>query len=347
MSLISYSAITTKIRAMQSRLISDEQLQVLAGSEDVRSAADFLKQQPAYADIFSDLDDTRLHRANIEQLLTLSEYRDFAKLYRFSNVSQRRFLDLYFMQYEIDVVKQVLRNVLSRQKTVLNLSIFRDFFNRHASIDLVALSQSENLTDFLAHLEGSAYYNLLAPLSGQNHAALFDYEMALDLYYFKTIWKIKNKILSRNEQKLLDACFGCRLDLLNLQWIYRAKKYYRLAPSDIYALLIPVNYKLCSTDISRLAEAPGMEEFFAVLKGTWYGSTHYPDLNEKPDPELLYHEILNRIYANAGRRHPYSIAILDSYLFLKKREKRRIITILEGIRYGLSSGEILALTAKQ
>ena len=72
-----------------------------------------------------------------------------------------------------------------------------------------------------------------------------------------------------------------------------------------------------------------------------------PDLNEKPDPELLYHEILNRIYANAGRRHPYSIAILDSYLFLKKREKRRIITILEGIRYGLSSGEILALTAKQ
>lgn len=347
MSLISYSAITTKVRAMQSHLISDDQFQTLSGVEDVRSAADFLKQLPAYADFFSDLDDTKLHRAHIEQLLTLSEYRDFARLYRFSNQAQRRFLNLYFMHYEIGIIKQTLRNVLSQQKMDLNLSVFQDFFDKHASIDLVALSQTGNLTDFITHLEGSPYHDLLAKLTEQGKTSLFDYEMELDLYYFKSIWKVKSKILSKSERKILDACFGSRLDLLNLQWIYRAKKYYHLPPADIYALLIPVNYRLRSTEIRRLTEASGTEEFFAALKDTYYGSTRYPQLDETPDLELLYHEILNQIYAATGQKHPYSIAILDSYLYFKEREKRRIITTIEGIRYGLSAGDIFALAAKQ
>lgn len=347
MSLLTYSGITTKVRAMQSHLISDEQFAVMAGLEDVRSAADFLKQQPTYADIFSDLDDTRLHRGYIEQLLTQSEYRDFTKLYRFSNLSQRRFLDLYFLHYEITIIKQILRNVISNRKADLNLSVFREFFEKHSSIDLIALSQSANLADFTARLEGSVYCGLLTRLQDSGKAGLFDYEMELDLYYFKTIWKSKKKILSKVEQKILDECFGCRLDLLNIQWIYRSKKYYRLPPADIYALLIPVNYRLRDEQICHLAEAATMEEFYAALKNTYYGGMNRAELDGQPDLELLYHEILNRIYAKTSRKHPYSIAILDSYLYFKELEMRKIITTIEGIRYGLSAPEILALTNKQ
>ena len=32
---------------------------------------------------------------------------------------------------------------------------------------------------------------------------------------------------------------GSKIDLLNLQWIYRAKKYYNMKPADIYLLLMP------------------------------------------------------------------------------------------------------------
>ena len=96
MSLLTYSGITTKVRAMESRLFTEEQFREMAALEDVHSAADYLKQQPAYAGIFSGLDDSMLHRGNIERLLTLSLYRDFASLYRFGSLKQRRFLDLYF-----------------------------------------------------------------------------------------------------------------------------------------------------------------------------------------------------------------------------------------------------------
>lgn len=128
MSLLTYSGITTKVRAMESRLFTEEQFREMAALEDVHSAADYLKQQPAYAGIFSGLDDSMLHRGNIERLLTLSLYRDFASLYRFGSLKQRRFLDLYFMHYEIDIMKRALRHVYSKQPAEMDLSEFREFF---------------------------------------------------------------------------------------------------------------------------------------------------------------------------------------------------------------------------
>lgn len=64
MGLLAYSGITTKVRAMESRLLKPEQFQQMAELEDVRSAADYLKGQPAYAEVFDGLDDTRLHRGS-------------------------------------------------------------------------------------------------------------------------------------------------------------------------------------------------------------------------------------------------------------------------------------------
>lgn len=347
MSLLSYSGITTKVRAMESRMLSDDQFRKMASLEDVRSAADFLKQQPAYQDFFSDLDDTRLHRGYLEQLLTRSQYRDFAKLYRFGNLAQRKFLDLYFLHYEITLIKQTLRRVSGNRQDVPDLSEFKDFFEKHSRVDLIALSQSSSLSEFVSRLEGTEYHRLFV-LAGENSPrTTFDYELQLDLFYFKSLWNAKSKVLTRSEQKILDACFGSRLDLLNLQWIYRAKHYYRLPEADIYALLIPVRYKLRAPQLEKLVEASSPAEFSAAVQETVYGRLEESSLTKQPDVEALYSQILDRFYQTASQKHPYSIAILDSYLYFKEREVQRIITTIEGIRYGLNPEEIYRLAAKQ
>lgn len=347
MSLLTYSGITTKVRAMESRLLTDGQFQEMAALEDVRSAADYLKQQPAYAGIFADLDDSMLHRGYIEQILTQSEYRDFTKLYRFASLSQRKFLDLYFMHYEIEIIKRILRHVINHQTAILDLSMFQDFFDKHSAIDLVSLTEAESLQDLISRLEGSVYHGLLTRLTDRDGIGVFDYELQLDLFYFKSVWDVKTKVLTKTEQKILGECFGCRLDLTNIQWIYRSKKYYTLPEADIYALLIPVRYRLKTDQVRRLVEAPSLDEFYLALKDTFYGRLPDLDLDEKPDVELLYHQILNRIYNNTSRKYPYSIAVLDSYLYFKELEMQKIITTLEGIRYGLGANDINALVAKQ
>ena len=72
-------------------------------------------------------------------------------------------------------------------------------------------------------LKGSAYYEPLEKLLEQGKATLPACETAMDMLYFKTIWKIKDKYLSKGEAKMLALCFGTKMDMLNFQWICRAK----------------------------------------------------------------------------------------------------------------------------
>lgn len=344
--LLAYSGITTKVRAMESHLITDAGFREMASLETVPDAVEYLKKIPSYADIFTKLDETQLHRGIIEQNLNLALYQDFAKLYRFSNLSQRKFLDLYFMHYEIAILKKCLRNALDHREFDLDLSLFQDFFDKHSKLDLMKLSGSENLAEFIANLDGSPYYDLLAHLSDTSEPTLFDYEMHLDLMYFRTIWKNKGKHLSGDEIKILSQCFGAKLDMLNLQWIYRSKKYYNLSPADIYALLIPVSYRLNKEEVIRMAEAGSLDEFYSQLQNSFYGSLELTDFNEKPDLEGLSEKVLNRIHRITSQRQPYSVATLNSYLYYKELEIQRIITVIESIRYGVNADTICSYIIK-
>ena len=347
MGLLAYSGITTKVRAMESRLLKPEQFRELAEQEDVRSAADYLKEQPAYAEVFDGLDDTKLHRGYIEQILTQSEYRDFTRLYRFSSMKQRKFLDLYFKHYEVEVIKKLLRHMLGGREGQTDLSMFQGFFEKHSELDLETLCRAKNFSEFTEALEGTVYGKLLSQMQEQGQTGLFDCELKLDLFYFQLLWKLRNKLLSKTERKILDDCFGSRLDLLNIQWICRARSFYRLSQAEIYALLIPVHYRLRADKVKLLVEAEDDAKFFAVLRETPYGKQEELQTGQMPDIQLLSNQMLNRIYGRTGHRYPHSPAVLDSYLYRKELEMRKIVTALEGIRYGLPASEIMGLLAKQ
>ena len=347
MGLLAYSGITTKVRAMESRLLKPEQFRELAEQEDVRSAADYLKEQPAYAEVFDGLDDTKLHRGYIEQILTQSEYQDFTRLYRFSSMKQRKFLDLYFKHYEVEVIKKLLRHMLGGREGQTDLSMFQGFFEKHSELDLETLCRAKNFSEFTEALEGTVYGKLLSQMQEKGQTGLFDCEMKLDLFYFQLLWKLRNKLLSKTERKILDDCFGSRLDLLNIQWICRARSFYRLSQAEIYALLIPVHYRLRADKVKLLVEAEDDAKFFAVLRETPYGKQEELQTGQMPDIQLLSNQMLNRIYGRTGHRYPHSPAVLDSYLYRKELEMRKIVTALEGIRYGLPASEIMGLLAKQ
>ena len=347
MGLLAYSGITTKVRAMESRLLKPEQFRELAEQEDVRSAADYLKEQPAYAEVFDGLDDTKLHRGYIEQILTQSEYQDFTRLYRFSSMKQRKFLDLYFKHYEVEVIKKLLRHMLGGREGQTDLSMFQGFFEKHSELDLETLCRAKNFSEFTEALEGTVYGKLLSQMQEKGQTGLFDCELKLDLFYFQLLWKLRNKLLSKTERKILDDCFGSRLDLLNIQWICRARSFYRLTQAEIYALLIPVHYRLRADKVKLLVEAEDDAKFFAVLRETPYGKQEELQTGQMPDIQLLSNQMLNRIYGRTGHRYPHSPAVLDSYLYRKELEMRKIVTALEGIRYGLPASEIMGLLAKQ
>ncbi|HIT90340.1 MAG TPA: V-type ATPase subunit [Candidatus Merdenecus merdavium] len=334
--LLSYSGITTKIKAMQSKLITPEQFEELLSLESINDSVVYLKHLPGYEEIFSSYNEVTLHRQEIEKLLTNTIYRDFTKIYRFSNVEQRKYLDLYFKRYEIILLKTCLRMVFDHRDADLDLTIFKSFFDRHSKMDITKLSGSTSIEDLVNNLKGCEYYGPLNKLEHVESPTLFDYEMALDLYYFSTIWKTKNKILKKQELKIISEDQGCKFDILNILWIYRSKKYYNMSNADIYAALIPINFKLTKEDVTHLVEATTADDFSNYLQNTYY-ARHYQRLLEDNETansiEAFYAAIRNNLHDTHARKYPYSIAMINSYLYKKEHEIDKLTTVLEIIRY--------------
>ncbi len=92
--------------------------------------------------------------------------------------------------------------------------------------------------------------------------------MALDLYYFTQIWNIRKKLFKGKDLEEITCTYGEKFDMLNLQFIQRSKRYYNMDLASIYALLIPVNYKLKKEEITALVEAPSYEEGRRIFQKT-------------------------------------------------------------------------------
>lgn len=348
-SLLSYSAIAAKVSAMRSRFLTTEQFKELAYTPSVPAAVEYLRNLPGYSQVFAAFDGSELHRGQIEQLLQNSLYQDFSSLYRFSNVEQRKFLDLYFMHFEIDILKKCLRNAVSGQASEMDYKAFETFFHSHSRLNLVALSECTSLPEFINGLEGSCFYEPLEQLYTNGVTSVFDYENAMDTLYFVRLWKNLNHYLNRSERDVIKKCIGEKIDLLNLEWLSRAKQNYHLRAEAITAFLIPVYYRLTKEQIEKMASASTSEEFLHILKDTSYknrifASAELSDATVKL--KRMFRTLLDAVYRSSGRRNPYSAAVLNTYFYFKEEEIRKIITAVEGIRYQLSGNDIISCLAE-
>lgn len=341
--LLEYSGIVTKIRAMKAKLLTQQQFEEIAALGSVPEIADYLKKNTAYADVLEMLDDDQIHRGNIEKVLTQSLYRDYTKIYRFCGQKQRRFMKLLVKSYEIDLINYCLRIVINRYKQPFDLNYKRAFFDRYSQISIEKLITSRTTDELVENLKGTEYYTPLKKLKDAQNVTLYDYNLALDLYFYTSTWSEQKKLLKKKDLELFIHERGSKIDLLNLQWIYRAKKYYNMKPADIYLLLIPIHHKLSTDQIKELVEAPGLEEMQNAVSRTVYAK-HYP-LREKIadfNIEQIYTDYLHHLYTVDLRRNPYSLAEINTYFFLKEEELKKLTTAMECVRYSLSSGETLA-----
>ena len=110
-SLMTYSGIVTKIRAMQAKLLTDQDFENIAGLRSVPEVIEYLKEKPAYAEDLGQMDVALYHRGNVEKVLYQSLYNDYTKIFRFAGMQQKKFLKLYWKQYEVVLINYCLRIV--------------------------------------------------------------------------------------------------------------------------------------------------------------------------------------------------------------------------------------------
>lgn len=338
MSLLSYSGVTTKVRAMSSKLMKPSDYEKITYITSVHEYVNFLKESKAYASLFADANIATMHRGDIEKLLKCSIYMDFSSIYRFSNNNVRQYLNLYFMRFEVLAIKTCLRMVFDRRDTKLNMELFQEFFSKHSKMDLNSMTASTSIEELIEHLQGTIYYQPLHKLSALEHPTMFDYEMQLDLFYFVTLYKECSKHLHGEDLEMILSSFGKQIDFMNILWVYRSKKYLRLPNTELYKIIIPIHHKLKQHQLRSLIGAESMESFQQLLDHTYYGNKY--DTLENYSLEDTFDRLtatLNRIDC---RKHPYSLATIKSYLYRKETEVKKLTMVLECIRYGYGQKEI-------
>ncbi len=343
MSLFKYSGLAAKVHAMEANMLTFDDYKTMCSISTIKELSDYLEKCPAYSNQISSLSEEEIHRVQIERQLMISMYRDFTKLYKFTSAKDRNFLNIYMVYFEVGVIKILLRMELSGQKLSHELSEFKEFFDKHSSIDINKLLKATNKEEFIESFKETEYYNIISMLTNTDNVTLFDIEMRLDMYYYMYIWKLKDKFLEGSGKASIEEIIGTEIDLLNILWIYRSKHFYDVDNQVLLAYLLPINYRLKKSQLKRLIESKNDEEFQQVLKDTLYARVMSEFYGEgEKDAEKILFATLSKLQKKAVRSYPMSLAPVKYYMYRKKTEISNITKIIEGIRYELEPKEIMS-----
>lgn len=338
-SLKKYSGLTTKVKAMRSKLLSSSEYELIMECNTVSEVAEILKSRDGYRNILEDSDSTDIHRETLEYGIMYSGYRDFTKLYKFSNLSQRKYLKLFFLSYEVALIKKSLRKPSTEYMTPRQKTYIEEFMNKYSKVPFGKLNEAETIEEKVRLLEGTIYYEPLKMTIDAGKTGLYDIELALDMFYFKYIWKKRRVSFSNEELRSFTDTVGSEVDMLNLTWIYRAKTFYGMTQSEVAAMIIPIYHRIKKPQMLKLIETSDVQELIGEIGKTAYGRHFTPKTFTQMELDRQIKELVGKTYEKYYRLEPYSMAVMSSYLHEKGKEIRRLISIVECIRYGYSKEE--------
>lgn len=338
-SVVRYSAINTKIRALEGKMLTDKQYRELMECKSYREAILYLKNETSYAEAFKGYDTEKINRDFLEFILKRNYINGFAKLSNYLVGDYKKFLKIFLMRFEIEDLKVIIRGKYIGKSTekIREHLIYKGRLNY---VDYEKIIDAKSVEDVVQRLKSTPYYNHLSPVVPYVKAeGLFRVEMALDFAYFSSVRKFVDKI-SKEDRAEIKKTIGIEADLLNIQWIFRGKIYYNLPPEILFNYTIYDGYKLKSSDIKELCYVKDQEQFYEVLN-----KFKYRDIFIRGKDEYLMEKnviaYLKGIFQKSKRENKLNISFLLSYIKLVIIEVRNIISIVENKRYNIEKQEAI------
>lgn len=338
-SVLEYGAIRTKVCALRAKFLTKSDYETMCQMNDVASVVRYLKTNTSYRTVLATRDEMDIHRSELEHILHEYLGNIYKKLFNFTKGNSRKFFEYVFLRNEIEIMKRILRSLETKSDAIDEESL-NPFLMEHSTVDYHRLLKATNIHEFISALSNSAYYKLLSPfLTNTEHLNVFSVEMTLDMYYFRYIQKNIKKLLSGSSKKAISESMGAEIDMLNIMWIYRCKKYYEAPVELIFTYIIPYKRRLNRDSIKEMVKAKTMNEFCDIVRE----KTPYGELVNDIDHRFIeenFHQMMYKANASLGRKYPYSLAAITTYIHLLEIDNENIITLVEGVRYHVDKTEL-------
>ena len=341
-------ALSTKARVRRSELLSSKDFRALLEQPSVSAVAASLDATP-YGKALEGLSLNDVRRTELEFRLGTSVLREALAFRSYMGAGYRRLLDLWLQVYDIEFFKDHFRRRFGADPTAAQeeermFGLFPDF--RPTLLDRNALLAAQTPGAMLASIRDERLRAALketlpvkddgAEVLGEDACRVsFALGMTLDRYYLDSLYKAVLAV-GGMEGRLLVRLVGVRLDLVNLYWIYRCRRFFGLSPEQALATVTRSRYRADFDLLSRVAFSE-LSAWDGVLEGTPYAGLFRSD---EADPSLREAEVelhlcrtLRRVAGEMFRSGAPGWHNVGAYLMLKGFEVRDLITVIEAVRY--------------
>ncbi len=337
-----YNATVAKIRAMYGKRITSSDYGELVSSRSVSEIAEYLKKNTHYSGTLSSVDTSSVHRGFLESLLRKSVYETYLKITGFEKIGRQEFYNYRIILAEIDVILSCIRNINARSES--GISDIPIYLNGMTCFDLIEIARIRTFPELLDFLRKTPYYDVLAGETADENGNA-DYtvcEVKMRCYYFERLKKFIDK-RGGAEAKALNLMIMTDVDLINVINSYRMKRFFGGTEEEIESIMLPFGSRLSPEKRRDIYSSENEADFIRRFSKTFYGrqlaemGRDFSDMEEDAS-RLRY------IYAKRALKNSSSAAVsVYAFLYLMTIEVQNLISIIEGVRYGVSSKQIESL----
>ncbi|MHC1630887.1 MAG: ATP synthase A1 subunit C, partial [Methanotrichaceae archaeon] len=345
--IASYAYSNTRIRVMESRIISEEKLREMIEASSLAEVVAAL-ETTEYSPYLREMMEERSEA--IERALnrhTADVYRDIAMM-----VPQdlKNIFVMLLRKWDIYNIKLILRGVYAeRSPDEIRANLIPVGEIEPSQINDIA--ESRSIEELVTNLDDTLYSSLSESLQlFDQNKNLTILEAKLDQILYEDTWK---DVISRplNDNLLaLKNYLATNIDIVNLKFLFRAKKD-GLPAGNIESYLVEGG-NLPESLLKGVLDIEAVDNIIAALEGTTY---YQPVLNAVPEYEatgsilpieLALDGYLVKVGKDISITQSFGIGPAIGYLSMKDMEIRNVRTLARGIEAGLSQDEIRNLIMK-
>jgi V/A-type H+/Na+-transporting ATPase subunit C len=335
-----YAAINARVRVMYSTLNTPLDWSSLCESPDLAGLITVLKRTAfgPYLDKINDKDLTS-RRAAFQIKAHLAEV--YVSIIRMAPEHAQAVLLQMFRYFEVDNLKAVLRGIVTgatwdRVRYVLFPP------NPITSIPAQEMMEAGSVAAAVELLKDTPYYGTLSHAMKRYNAEqnLFPLEVALDLNYWRELWREVNQLPSQDRTPAVKIV-GSLIDMNNLMWAIRYRVYHKLSEEELINYTLPFGYHVRDSDIRAIAAGA---DIIQVVKRVYPNLKDVETLLDEsgkglPDLELQLKRSVMRQCRAAFTGDPFTIGIPLAYLVLSEFEIQDLTVLIEAKSSNLKSEE--------
>ncbi|RPI93627.1 MAG: hypothetical protein EHM40_09220 [Chloroflexi bacterium] len=343
-----YAAISARVRAMYSSLLSPQDFARLSDAPDFSTLITQLKQT-AYGPYLENLKDRDLTPQKVDSAIKGRLADSYYSVIHMAPEHARSLLKQLYRYFEVQNLKAVLRAII----TDPSWERVQDVLFPMGSMTVLpaqAMVESGSVGAAVELLQGTPYYETLSFAMKRYSAEqnLFPLEVALDLYYWRQLWQEAKKLQGQDREQA-SRIIGSLMDVNNLMWVIRYKIYHQLSEEEVINYTLPFGYRVRDEDVRAIAAGADLS---SVVGRVFPG---IPDLNallEEPRAGLpkLEIELKRRLMQQclaAFTGNPFHIGVPLAFLVLSELEIEDLTVLIEAKSSQMKEEEFLPYILRQ